>query len=255
MLFLDYTPTLTSSEMEIYGYISSNLDVVKYLTVRELAELNFVSTTTIIRFCNKFECEGYSEFKTRLNRYIEDKKPNPSFDVDETKLINFLKNTTNEYFKTNLDHAVSLIKDKKFVIFIGLGTSNITSEYGALYFRSLYNLSFNINYPLASPTIAKNHIFNRGDDACVIAVSVSGENTKIINNVSLFKSLGVPIVSITNSGKCTLADLSDVNIPYYISREAIKSADITSQIPAIFIIEKLAKLVASKRNMEINIDL
>ncbi|STS85123.1 phosphosugar-binding transcriptional regulator [Klebsiella pneumoniae] len=37
------------------------------MTIRELAEAAGVSTTTVLRFCRKLQCEGYSEFRVRLN--------------------------------------------------------------------------------------------------------------------------------------------------------------------------------------------
>ncbi|MDH6363885.1 DNA-binding MurR/RpiR family transcriptional regulator [Enterococcus sp. PF1-24] len=54
------------------------------------------------------------------------------------------------------------------------------------------------------------------------------------------------IISITNSSNSTIAKLSDVNIPYYVSREELDGADITSQVPALFTIEYLAKEVRKK---------
>lgn len=40
-----------------------NRDEVMYMTIRELADAAGVSTTTILRFCRKFNCDGYSEFR------------------------------------------------------------------------------------------------------------------------------------------------------------------------------------------------
>lgn len=244
MLFLDYTPELTNTELSIYHYITRNIDVAQHLTIRELADLNFVSTTTILRFCNKFECNGYAEFKARLRNHMNQSKETQFYDLDETALVSFISNTNSEFFNEKLKGAVQLILESDFVVFLGLGTSNMTAEYGASYFRALHTLAFNMDFLLENPehrSQSESYIEN----ACIIALSVNGENTKIINNVSQFKRHQVPIISITNSAKCTLSSLSDINIPYYISNEKILTADITSQIPAIFIIEKLAKEVAS----------
>ena len=53
-------------EMDVYNYIISNEEKVVYMKVRELAEAVHVSTTTILRFCKKVGCEGYSEFRLKL---------------------------------------------------------------------------------------------------------------------------------------------------------------------------------------------
>ena len=53
-------------EMDVYNYIISNEEKVVYMKVRELAEEVHVSTTTILRFCKKVGCEGYSEFRLEI---------------------------------------------------------------------------------------------------------------------------------------------------------------------------------------------
>ncbi|EGP9696760.1 RpiR family transcriptional regulator, partial [Listeria monocytogenes] len=39
----------------------------------------------------------------------------------------------------------------------------------------------------------------------------------------------------------TLADLSDVNIPYYVTQEMVDKTNITTQIPVLFLLEAMAK--------------
>ncbi|MDN6626001.1 MAG: SIS domain-containing protein, partial [Pisciglobus halotolerans] len=83
---------------------------------------------------------------------------------------------------------------------------------------------------------------------CVIALSVSGETTEVVSCLSHLNLSNSSIISITNSSDCTVAELSDVNIPYYISKEYNKHANITSQIPALYTIEYLAKEVRKLKN-------
>ena len=57
-------------EMSIYNYILSNKEKVVYMKIRDLADGAHVSTTTVLRFCKKVGCEGYSEFKLRLKQEL-----------------------------------------------------------------------------------------------------------------------------------------------------------------------------------------
>ena len=52
--------SLNNLEMMVYHYVIKNRDKVMYMTIRELAEAAGVSTTTVLRFCRKLQCEGYS---------------------------------------------------------------------------------------------------------------------------------------------------------------------------------------------------
>lgn len=63
MLFLAYQVELKSIEIDIYDFIIKNLDAVPYMRIRELADACHVSTSTILRFCKKFECNGYADFR------------------------------------------------------------------------------------------------------------------------------------------------------------------------------------------------
>ena len=70
--------SLNELELSLYSYIMMNRKKVMYMRIRELADEAHVSTTTILRFCKKLKCEGFSEFKVRFKMYIEEeniKKP------------------------------------------------------------------------------------------------------------------------------------------------------------------------------------
>lgn len=53
---------LNALELMVYTYVSKHKNQVMYMTIRELAEAAGVSTTTVLRFCKKMGCDGYSNF-------------------------------------------------------------------------------------------------------------------------------------------------------------------------------------------------
>ncbi|MDN8817602.1 RpiR family transcriptional regulator, partial [Staphylococcus aureus] len=62
-------------ETSLYNYICQNGEKVVYMRIRELADETHVSTASILRFCKKLNCEGFSEFKVKLKMQLEkDKK-------------------------------------------------------------------------------------------------------------------------------------------------------------------------------------
>lgn len=241
MLFLDYTPELTSLDRDIYRYISANLEQVTYMRIRDLANSTHTSPTSILRFCRKFECEGFSEFRIKLNIYLKKQKENSIEGIDETAMIDFIHRTTQSIYQERIKKAVELLKDKELIIFLGSGSSNILAAYGSLYFSSIFTIALRIEDPLNLPL---DYLSKKlSEKICIIALSVSGETTEVIKCLNHLNFTGSSIISITNSSKSTIAQLSDVNIPYYISKEYNKFADITSQVPALYTIEYLAKEV------------
>ena len=60
-------------ELSIYDCITKNKEHIQNMTIKDLAQKAHVSTGTILRFCKKTGCEGYSHFKlTRCATLISD---------------------------------------------------------------------------------------------------------------------------------------------------------------------------------------
>ena len=79
-------------EMLVYDYIVKNKNVVKYMTVRELADEVHVSTATVMRFCRKAGFDGYSEFKVKFKMYLEEEtKKNKKNDPDRLEMNKYCK--------------------------------------------------------------------------------------------------------------------------------------------------------------------
>lgn len=240
MLFLEKTTQLSNTDINIYQYIITHLESVQYMRIRDLADATFASTASILRFCNKFECQGYSEFRIRLQSYIRHQQEKLKT-VDETIFINFLQRTNETLFQKNIRDATQLLLEKELVLFVGHGSSNIIAEYGALYFSSLCSVALCVENPANYPI---NFIYqNISSKICVIVLSVSGETEEIIEYLQHFKKNNSSIICITNSSKSTIAKLSNVCIPYYITEESFEGSNITSQVPALYTVEYLARQV------------
>lgn len=241
MFFLDHVPELTDTEFDIYKYISNNLAQMPYLKIRDLAHATHTSTTSILRFCHKFGCSGFSEFKVKMKLYVEQEQSQGITQLDGSSYIHFLSRTNEPFFQEKLALATEIICSKEMILFIGMGSSNIIAEYGSLYFSSTSMIALRIEDPSNHPVNFLSQ--NLSDKICVIALSVSGETREIINYLNHLSFSTSSVISITNSENSTIAKLSDVNIPYYINREEFQGADITSQLPAVYILESLARSV------------
>ncbi|WEG73140.1 MurR/RpiR family transcriptional regulator [Vagococcus intermedius] len=251
MLFLNYTPDFNDLEMGIYKYVATNIEKVVLMRIRELAEVTHCSTATILRFCRKFDCEGFSEFKIKLRLYLDENLEKYAkagqYSVDTMSLTHFITRFPDDFYKEKIEHCLKILDEKELVWFLGYGSSNIVAEYGAMYFSSLVNMSVNISDTLNQPL---NHLGQGiGKNTCVIVLSVGGETKNIIQQLNQFLEAKSQVISITNSPDSTIAKLSDVNIPYYIKTEKIGDSDVTSQIPVIYILEYLAKEYRRRKNI------
>jgi len=230
---------LNDLELLLYRYIMKNSEKVIYMRIRELADEAHVSTTTILRFCKKVNCEGYSEFKVKLKMNIEQNESN-KVNNDTSIIIDFFKKLDNSELDKKLNTLCDLIKEASNVIFIGTGTSGILCKYAARYFSSIGKFAMYID----DPYFPRN--YKVYEDSVIIAISVSGETPTVIDHISNLKRENSTIVSITNSENCTISKISDLNISYYVQQEKLGISDITTQIPVLYMIECIGKRLHNK---------
>ena len=50
----------SETDIRIYKYVVSNIEKIQHMTIRELAKELQVSASTVLRFCNMNNFEGYS---------------------------------------------------------------------------------------------------------------------------------------------------------------------------------------------------
>lgn len=225
---------LNELELSLYNYIMKNSEKIIYMRIRELANEAHVSTTTILRFCKKLDCEGFSEFKLKFKMYIEEGSKRELAD-NTFMIIDFLKKAQTPDYSQKIDRVCEEINKADNVVFIGIGFSGILAKYSARYFSAIGINAIYIDdpfYPLHIKSVEK---------FVAISFSVSGETPTVINHMNGIKRRGGTIISITNNEDSTLAKISDINIGYYVQQEKVEDKDITTQIPALYIIETIGR--------------
>lgn len=231
-------------DYEVYNFILKNSEKIPYMTIREFANEAHVSTTTITRFCRKVNCNGFSEFKIRFKMEQESTKTiRQGFDF--SSILDFFQRIETESFHEQLKSIANIIAEKKQIIFLGIGNSGIIAEYASRYFCNMGIFATGINNPMFPISLE----FPK--ESIIIILSVEGETDVLIENSEIIKQSYSTVVSVTNSKNSTLARISDYNISYYIQGERTDykkmKVDITSQIPAVYIVEALAKLTVQRK--------
>ncbi|MFC0274623.1 MurR/RpiR family transcriptional regulator [Metabacillus herbersteinensis] len=229
----DIIASLNELETSLYNYICQNGEKVAYMRIRELADETHVSTASILRFCRKINCEGFSEFKVMLKMHLGENKKT-ILKSSQHSVTEFFERTLKGDIEENIRKAASLVTKADSVIFIGIGSSGILAEYGARYLSSLGTFSMYIKDPFFP--IHSEFLHN----SVTIALSVSGESNFTITHLNQLKQEGSNIISITNNKYSTIAKISDINIPYYVTEEWFENANITTQIPVMYILESIA---------------
>jgi len=235
----------------VYNTILS-LDVqVLDMKIRELAEAAHVSTTVVLNFCKKLDCAGWTAFKIKYKESLQAAKIGDVSSA-QTPIMDFLNIYQKDEDKKNLlNLAVDLLTNASRVIFIGAGPSGVLAKYGSLYLSNIGKTTHYIDTPYYP--IAQEDYTN----AVVIALSVSGETTSVVQRLIRFKELGAKLVAITNTQENTMSKMSDVCLSYYVIQEEFYISEkteqfhvnMTTQIPVIYLIEEITHQLMNKQSV------
>lgn len=222
-------------ELSIYNCIVKNKSQIAHMKIKDLAEDAHVSTASVLRFCKKMNCEGYSEFKLRYREYLKNESK-PQLDCGESTLKSFVSRTNSKDFQTSLENAYKILKDSKRIIFIGIGSSGVLGKYGARFFSNIGRFSLYVEDPFLP--ICQDMV----PGTVIIALSVSGKTEQTISLANQLKERGSHLISITNHADSPLARMSDCNIVYHVPDiiTPVHEANITTQVPTVYILEALA---------------
>ncbi|MFC4651934.1 MurR/RpiR family transcriptional regulator [Lactococcus nasutitermitis] len=226
---------LTFTEKVIYNYLKNNVDKIPYLHVRDIALEAHAGSSSVMRLIHKMGFDSYIDFK----EYIKGQKEAPV--VEDSIFKAFLPEDYPKNIEEILEELADKIINSDNLIFTGIGASGLICDYAARRFAGIGINSFSfsdVTYPIS--TKLKNTAYN-----LVIALSISGETNEIIEVLtSLQENKDITIAAITPNVNSTIAQLSDIAISYRVDERRVNiHYDLSSQLPAVFLLESLSELV------------
>lgn len=223
-------------DMAIYNCIINNKYQITNMTIKQLADLSHVSAGTVVRFCKKAGCEGYSEFKLKYKEWMCHNRQAIMTESGNEFQTLIARINSPDFYKS-VEKAYELLKKAECTIFIGIGTSGILGKYGARFFSNVGQFSLFIDDPW-HPILK-----NMNESTVIIALSESGETHETITLAEQMKQRGSKLITITNNSRSVLAKIADCNISYHVTELYAEGGNITTQIPVIYILESIAKKI------------
>ncbi len=228
---------MNPGEFRVYNFIVSHLDAVSEMNIRQMAESVGVSTTTVLRFCEKAGCSGYTELKYRIRQELDMPNRNGGFDVEPA--IQYMKTSAKDnIFADKMAQAAKICADASQIILSGNRESKNLIRYGAYLFSGIGKAAFTAEDGWGA-------VCPKGETKqAILILSSWGSGEDIISLINSYKRAGVLLISVTNTEHCPVAQMSDVNFSCYmpevsrISRHERK--ELVSQIPTVYLLETLA---------------
>ncbi|MBL1224092.1 MurR/RpiR family transcriptional regulator [Enterococcus sp. BWR-S5] len=226
---------LSETDRAIYHFMASNSSKIPYMRVRDIAKESHTSTSSVMRFIRKIGYSSFTEFRSHFK--VEDASESKGFDYGE-KLL------SKERFPEGIEGRLRKVAEKMVncenIVFFGMGSSAAMCEYAARRAAIKGLNSFALvdhTYPLFSK-------LRNTTDNMLITLSVTGKTTEIVEIVNGFRNaLDYTTVAITSDENSPLAKMTDYVLSYHVDVERLEQhQDLTSQIPCMYLIEKLIDL-------------
>ncbi len=199
------TNLLSEDEHKVITSITSHIERgEKRVGIQQIANENFLSTTSIVKMCKRLGFDGYSELYYYLSR---------QFASSGDKTAEDIKSLVDNYSDELISSFCSLLDERRSgkMFTTGEGFSNIVGTYithrlsicGFMAFNNVHFYDYML-FKETQPGAAMD------EKSVMFAVSQSGETDPVINDVRHAKQHGHKIVSFTRREDSTLAQLSDI---------------------------------------------
>ncbi|MBO0452230.1 MULTISPECIES: MurR/RpiR family transcriptional regulator [Enterococcus] len=211
----------SSAESSLVAFILDKGTAIEPMTIKEIAEANFVHPSTLIRVAKKLGYKGWLELRTEflaeqtyLQTYFEDVDANFPFQSNDglmtiaNKMASLERSTIEDTLSLlnhdDLQKAKQLLLNAKQIKIFGSNANLLISQDFALKMRRIRK---NV---VTSQTMGEDayEAFNSHEDTCAILISYTGENGFIMQLAKILQKQNIPIIALTSIGENSLASVS-----------------------------------------------
>ena len=240
---------LSAKELAVAEFIQNHIQELKNTSIQALAKLNHVSTSTILRLCNKMGYSGFSDFKIDLissspkklatEVLQDDINLNDSLQNVNCKVQAMEKSSIDETHSIvnlkALDHAIDLIINSHKIVIFGIGSSGLVGkelEYQLIKIKKDVNCHFDAH-------ISRSLVSTLDNNDLIIIISHSGETPECVELLKLAENLKVPSIAITKMGQSQISLLANIVLHTTSMEHASRLIPIRSKISQISVVNML----------------
>lgn len=223
--------SLNETETYVYNYVVKNTKKVLNESIRELANNTHVSTATVMRFCKKMGCEGFTELKYRLKE-IEEVQESEEDDVSN-QFDGFIEKVKSSDYLNSIQRAAEIIKSSDEILTFGIGTNSDFAKYASRLLSHGGYYCYGVDgaaYPVQR--VAEGH------QGVVIAFYERLQKKLLFEEIYRYKNKNYMIIMLTKDNMGSMEHVCDEVI--HVSDGNVMLGKIYSGVPMLYAIEKLA---------------
>lgn len=220
---------LTDLEKKIVEYIMNNPKMIQDSPASEIAEILYVSKTSIINLSKKLGFEGYSELRYYVKDYLTSKEKNNndlSYDTILDNIHTEIIKTISLQSEENINKIVNRILSSRIVYVVGRGASEpianlLSSRLALLNIKAIL---------IGDPNIIDVLGDSLSEDETIIVMSLSGETERILTITKTARSRGIDVIALTSFSNNTLQKIANYNMFCFADDTRTKYNDLISRL-------------------------
>lgn len=252
-------PRLSKGQKLIAEYILKHYDKAAFMTAAKLGNSVGVSESTVVRFANELNYEGYPELQKALQELIKNKlttvqrielsndyitqdnalKGVLKSDIDNIRAT--LEKINYQAFENSID---SIINAKKIYI-VGLRSSTALADFLGFYLNLVLDNVKIVSYGMSE---IFEQMLSLSEDDCVIGIGFPRYAMKTVEVLTFAKSRNADVIAITDSVLSPLATRAD----YTLIAESNMASFVDSLVAPLSVINALIIAVGLKKKDKIS---
>jgi RpiR family carbohydrate utilization transcriptional regulator len=208
----EHYPELYDAEKKVADTILDDPALVMTASVSQIAKKSNVSDATVVRMCQHIGYDGYYQMRIMMSHSLGNsdthKRPNPNSDPvgyvigEETAYLKILDMAQNKSRTQSI--AQMLCNARKVIVVASGNTVPVAMDF-----------SFRLNrfsicaFTSSITEYCVNYISNCGEDDVLVAISKSGESTRVLRVIDFAKKRKMKIVAMTGNDDSKIAALAD----------------------------------------------
>lgn len=225
---------LNDSDDMIIEYIRKHKDELNHITIKQIASDNFTVPNTVMRLCKKLGYKGFAELKVLLAE--ENKKENQEIIYD--RIPKSIAKTLDLIDYDQLLLVADKIKNAKTCHFIGVGDSRTSCD------MMVKNL---MCQDKSSVSYGDYHDIDYRVKRChkkdiLFFISVSGENSRLLEVAKEAKERGILIISMTHFCENSLSKLADISLFFWGEERKVNGYNVTDRLGLELLLRQLSEV-------------
>lgn len=241
---------LTDMEKTIIQYSTSHLKKFYTMSIQELAQNTFSSTSTIMRLCKKLHFDGFNEFKYFICYHADLKKEqNQDYYILNSiisKHVSDLKQTAFEIDKTQIEQTISYFLQDKKLHFFARGLSYMPTFY---MYNMLLSVDCNCFFHIDPPLMY--HAAAHMDETDILIIGSSGGVTSpIVTAAATAKQHHAVVIAFCSDKTSPLFQIADICFYCMAENRRYKDIDAKSRLSIMFVMDLILECYFEKLNLK-----